>query len=133
MKIDRDSWHWKIIRFSNDPWIEDKIGESCRYFRILFLSIIKTGISFSIIAWLGVCILLGLFHLFGAVFGYLESPDPNLVTVGVVSITVPLMIYLTFLYSKRQRFPDIPAKRGFVSQWYDRVKNKYCSKIEFMD
>lgn len=130
MQINRKSWHWKLIRLMGDPWVEYRVTDSCQYVKYFLRSCLLIIISACAVVVVAALALNGVYHLLGMLFGFLPDAEPELAAVGSMVLISPLILYSVYLYANRK---CRTKKSGFVSQAIDRIKNKYCSKIEFLD
>lgn len=136
MKIQRNSWHYKMLnRFDrNYSWFlrEDNLKHtnSCEYISHVFGCLIYLAIM-AIIMGVG-CI--SLIWLLASPFLYffgLVDVNKEMVALGLGCWAFFILVASTLLFiSIREKMKKCIAKPGFAMQAYDRLKNRYCSKIE---
>ena len=131
MIIDRDSWHWKLIRLVNDPWIERKIDDSCSYLRVFAFSVFKLIVFCWIIGFFIFTFSVAQIHFFGGLFGWPGAAE-DLFMIGAALDGFLLACAVTIYSARKYALREVkPKEPGFILQAYDRIKNKYCSKVEF--
>ena len=138
MKIQRNSWHYKMLnRFDrNYSWFlrEDNLKHtnSCEYISHVF------G-CFIYLTFMTIMIGVGCISLIGALaspflyFFGLADVNESAASLGLSLWIIGIVIATTLIFisiREKMKKRNCNTKPGFFSQTYDRLKNRYCSKIE---
>ena len=139
MKINRDSWHYSVaksfasIKDEELLYIFPENLDSCKYIRMVISGVLKgIVVSFVTVA----AIIMAFLIMFAPVLQFFFNIVPGLVVPSIFAWFLALLFFAAnsinkaFINSsinKNERSP------GFISQAYDRSKNKFCSKVEFID
>ena len=132
IKINRDSWHYKIADAFDTAY---KCDDICSYNR----KIIKNLIAFAILATLGIAVLASISQaLVGLVFALIYGLD--ILTPWSEAVLIVVSVFLGslsvvmvgnsiadyFYYRKQEKKKDM-----FLSEAYRAFKEKYCARIEY--
>lgn len=137
MIVNTNSWHYKFLRKIQFSALEIHHMDSCEYIR----SVLSKGFLVLIGGFTVATCVLGFFYtaigywlnfFFGVEFSekFLEIGfivNTTFLTMVVVVIVAVIPVKL----KKRAASSDSPP--GFFAQAQDRIKNKFCSKLEIDD
>lgn len=127
MKINKDTWHYKLWRksFTYRESVPEET-DLCRYCHKVFWQ--AMGIAM-VVAMVVALIGLSLAMLFMLGRGFWFHPLVALKITGVIiAVVVPIVLYTRWLNSKRVYKP---APKGLVSHWMTARKQSVCPLIEF--
>jgi hypothetical protein len=139
MKISRDSWHYSVAKsfasIKDDELLHlfpEKL-DSCKYIRMVISGVLKAiGLSVAALAGITVAFLL----MFAPVLQFFFKIYPEIVVLSTFAWFLALVFFIeksiknAFINSSINKNERAP---GFISQAYDRIKNKFCSKVEYID
>lgn len=132
MIISKKSWHYKMVTEWNDKTNSQVINmDSCQYIRSLiwafvwlflacFLGFVAIVLVADTIAW----------FVAGLITSFVMPSDAAAAMLIVLFVVAGGYCWLLYAMHRRNREYDVPKRPSFVAQTYDRVKNKFCSKIE---
>ena len=138
MIVKENSWHLKLLKEYNTKWYQEaKHGwsDSCEYIRrvlvalvvSIILTIVLSAILGSIvgdcIAW--VCAMFSMWQ-------FIPPNEPVIVIFVIATSLVLTRMLISFSEWNANRKANIcvaEKEPGFISQAYDHLKNKYCSKV----
>lgn len=145
--IDRNSWHYKLARFTNSDYDVQYCEDICSYrskvFWSLFWSIVVSLIIFVFVycvvkTWAVLVVMMVSvgFHLAWETFGQLVGGQGEAtIIVGMLCTAVPTALAILLgTVAFIQHFSDshdVTPVPGFVKTTYSSWKDKYCVPIEF--
>lgn len=128
-QVKRDSWHYRMYRFGNPYMVYD----FCSYSRGVLWGLF----FFTLIAAVGIgcagVMLLGAYELVLVATGALAIEFADFGQLFVVTVFAGSMVAITIFimradFSKPSRKSNRPP--GFITTWWQSIKQKMCSPVE---
>ena len=152
MKINQNSLSFKLLKLMSSEVYKDLVHgsstvTSCQYrwavftslMAAVFFSCVFTCLAFFLLVLLIFvvgCNIQYIGNLFGADIHWIKNANTGTVTLGTWCL-IGYVIHLVMAEKRKiQKWidsrlkPEVPEEKGAIAQWYDEIKNKYCSVVE---
>jgi len=150
MIVNLNSWHFWVLRKTIGEYRANNIQDSCEYIRAVIWGSLILVIVWSLLSVLSVAFIVLIFsmiYFFVSLFGFISVLDVDFWATGVVTTGIFVVIGCRILWDKYEfrikRFfrgrkkhnakTNAPKSPEFFAQVKDRIKNKFCSKVELID
>lgn len=144
MEIKRDSWHYRMVKYYsyNDVYrINNGMVDSCAYIRLVVFRVLLS----ILFALLGLLVAGGVLSCFGDLLawicfvvynGYVPLAESGFVALAltITSVAVVGLVFCSMWIAnggdeRVANAIDKVVDITFMSQAYDSIKNKFCSKV----